>query len=186
VLIYKNTLMPVAPAPVVPRRGRPRKFAVPSRAVTLTLPEDVLAALGEVDPDIGRAIVRIMQPARARQKHPPAELETFGRRAVIVVNPTPSLERQPGVHLVPLPDGRALISFDQSATIADLELFITDELDSRRLSTGDREIYESVRNILRGARQSAGVTLIQRQIVVLESGRKASPTSARRTTRRTR
>lgn len=170
--------MPAGSLEVVPRRGRPRKFAVPSRAVTLTLPEDVLAALGDVDPDISRAIVRVMQPARARQKHPPAELETFGRRAVIVVNPTPSLERQPGVHLVPLPDGRALISFDQPATIADLELFITDELDKGRLSADDQAIYSGVHNILRNARQSAGVTLIQRQIVVLESGRKASPRRA--------
>lgn len=174
--------MAAASTSVVPRRGRPRKFAVPSRAVTLTLPEDVLAALGDVDPDIGRAIVRVMQPARARQKHPPAELETFGRRAVIVVNPTPSLERQPGVHLVPLPDGRALISFDRSATIADLELFMTDELDSGRLSAGDKDIYTRVRNILRDARQSADVTLIQRQIVVLESGRKPASAAGRRAT----
>jgi hypothetical protein len=29
---------------LVPRRGRPRKFGGPSRAVTLTLPEDIIAA----------------------------------------------------------------------------------------------------------------------------------------------
>jgi hypothetical protein len=176
--------MPSRPVPVVPRRGRPRKFAVPSRAVTLTLPEDVIAALGDVDADISRAVVRVMQPARARQPHPQAELETFGRRAVIVVNPTPSLERQPGVALVPLPDGRALISFDQPSTVADLELFISDELDRGRLTAADQAIYSGVRDILRTARQSENVTLVQRGIIVLESGRKASArrTSASRST----
>jgi hypothetical protein len=165
----------------VPRRGRPRKFAVPSRAVTLTLPEDVIAALGDVDADISRAVVRVMQPARARQPHPPAELETFGRRAVIVVNPTPSLERQPGVELVPLPDGRALISFDQPSTVADLELFISDELERGRLTAADQAIYSGVRDILRTARQSENVTLVQRRIVVLEAGRRAARPAGGRT-----
>ena len=45
-----------------PRRGRPQKFGRPSRAVTLTLPEDVIAALGRVDDDLSRAIVRVSKP----------------------------------------------------------------------------------------------------------------------------
>ena len=184
-------LMSPAPLSVVPRRGRPRKFAVASRAVTLTLPEDVIAALGGVDADISRAIVRVMQPARARQPHPPAELATFGRRAVIIVNPTPSLERQPGIDLVPLPDGRALISFDQPMTVAELELFIGDEVESGRLSAPDQEIYEAIRSILQNARRSENVTLLQRKIIVLEVGRGAArkgtsqtkPSRLRRNTR---
>lgn len=171
--------MSPVPVRVEPRRGRPRKFAVPSRAITLTLPEDVLDALGAIDTDVGRAIVRVMQSARARLPHAPAELQTFGRQAVIVVNPTPSLEGQVGVHLVPLPDGRALISFDQPSTVADLELFISDELESGRLSADDEGVYTGIRDILRGARQSVGVTLIQRQIVVLEMSRTASLRRAR-------
>jgi len=58
---------------LAPRRGRPRKFPAPSRAVTLTLPEDVLASLGAVDADLSRAIVRIAQttgPARAAVRRP--------------------------------------------------------------------------------------------------------------------
>lgn len=164
--------MPDSSSGVVPRRGRPRKFAAPSRAVTLTLPEDVIAALSEVDPDISRAVVRVMQPKRSRQPHAPAELETFGRRAVILVRPTPSLERQPGIHLVPLPDGRALISFDQPMTAAELELHIGDQADSGRLSPDDQRIYNAIRDILRTARRSRNVELIQQEIVVLEATRR--------------
>src|ERR687886_98330 len=98
---------------LAPRRGRPRKFTVPSRPVTLTLPEHVIAALGSVDADLIRAIVRVMQPRLARQAHAPAELASFGRRAVIVVNPTRTLEQRTGVTLIHLPDGRALISFER-------------------------------------------------------------------------
>jgi hypothetical protein len=47
-------------------------------------------------------------------------LATFGRRAVIVVNPTRTPERRTGVVLVPLTDGRALIAFDESMTVARL------------------------------------------------------------------
>src|SRR6188508_1185391 len=94
-------------ATVRPRRGRPRKFMVPSRAVTLTLPESVIAALEAVDRDLSRAVVRIAQSEMGKAPHAAAELATFGRRAVIVVNPTRTLEQRTGVMLVPLSDGRA-------------------------------------------------------------------------------
>ncbi len=55
----------------MPRRGRPRKFIAPSRAVTLTLPEDVLEALDALDHDLSRAVVRVTQPHMARRPHPP-------------------------------------------------------------------------------------------------------------------
>ena len=83
--------MPVRPLVVAPRRGRPRKFGGPSRAVTLTLPENVIRALSGLDRDLSRAVVRLTQPELAKRPHPPAELATFGRRAVIVVSPTRTL-----------------------------------------------------------------------------------------------
>ena len=83
--------------PLAARRGRPRKFTAPSRAVTLTLPEPVLAALSAVNQDLSRAVVRITQPELAKHEHPPAELATFGGRAVIVVNPSRTLERRTGI-----------------------------------------------------------------------------------------
>lgn len=171
---------------VRPHRGRPRKFTAPSRAVTLTLPEEVIAALSAVDPDLSRAVVRVTQPEMAKSPHPPAELATFGRRAVIVVNPSRTLEDRTGVVLVPLSDGRALISFDQAMTAARLELLLRDALEDQRLTEEDARIFESIEEILRDARRSSDVTLQQRSIMVLESNRPArrvTPPPAALTTR---
>jgi hypothetical protein len=157
---------------LAPRRGRPRKFTVPSRPVTLTLPEHVIDALGRLDPDLSRAVVRLVQPELATRAHAPAELATFGPTAVIVVNPSRTLEQQTGITLLHLPDGRALISFDQSVSVAELELMITDALDAARLTSADRAVFQAIGDILRTARRSPGTSLSQRNIIVVESRRK--------------
>src|SRR5687767_16006199 len=84
---------------ISPRRGRPRKFSAPSRPITLTLPVATIEALAAIDPDLSRAIVRIVQLG-VRQRFAAAELATFGRRAVIVVNASKALERRIGIDLV--------------------------------------------------------------------------------------
>jgi hypothetical protein len=171
---------------LVPRRGRPRKFVGPSRAVTLTLPEYAIDALAALDPDLSRAVVRLTQPELAKKPHPPAELVRFGHSAVIVVSPTRTLEVRTGVNLVPLPDGRAIISFDQPFTAADFELMIADALDDRRLSRSDQAIFRTIAQILRAARRSKDVTLRQRNIIVLESRRRPRPATSKRSTARSR
>jgi hypothetical protein len=161
-----------------PRRGRPRKFARPSRPVTLTLPNEVIEALQSIDEDVSRAIVRLVGRVRAR-RHPPAELVSFGRHAVIVVNPTRTLKRRTGVELVPLPDGRALIAFDQATTIAGLELTIADALDDPDLARADRPIFASIGEILKSARRSKNMVLLQRSIILLEARRAPARTAGR-------
>lgn len=172
--------MDVTAATIAPRRGRPRKFAGPSRALTLTLPEDVIEALAGLDSDPSRAIVRLVQPTLARRPHPPAELAAFGRRAVILVNPSRTLERRTGVNLVPLPDGRALISFDQAMTIPALELLVEDAVADRSLSRTDQAIFEGIAGILRSARRSSDVSLVQRNIIVIEARRRTAAVRRRR------
>ena len=162
---------------VRPRRGRPRKFTAPSRPVTLTLPLSVIDALSALDPDLSRAVVRMAQSRLARRRHPPAELATFGRRAVIVVNPSRTLERRTGVGLVPLPDGRALISFDRSTTPDSLELKIADALEDRTLPPADHAVFQGIADILKEARRSRDVSLRQANIIVLE-GRRRAPAAA--------
>jgi hypothetical protein len=165
-------------------RGRPRKFAEPSRAVTVTLPESALARLAGLDDDLSLAIVRLLDREQSVPPRPPAELATFGRRAVITVRPTPALERRVGLDVIPMPDGRALISFDQPNTIADLELTLNDALDERHLSRDEREVFEAIGAILKEARRSSDILLLRRSIIVLEyTGRAraadAGATSAR-------
>jgi len=164
--VAKSQLTPVA------RRGRPRKFTVPSRPITLTLPERVIDALRAIDPDLSRAVVRLAQPELAKQRRPPAELATFGRRSVILVNPTRTLDRQPGLVLVHLPDGRALISFDRSITVGGLELMMADALEDRGLSKEDRAVFEAIAGILRTARRSDRAALVQRNIIFVETRRR--------------
>lgn len=152
-----------------PRRGRPRKFTVPSRPVTITLPEHVLRALTSIDVDVARAIVRLVQPVLSQRPHAPAELATFGRHSVIVVHPSRTLEQRMGVELLHLPDGRALISFDQTRTIPALELLIEDALEDPDLPVADRGIFDAIAAILKTARRSDRVAVLQRNVIVLET-----------------
>lgn len=153
------------------RRGRPRKFAAPSRAITLTLPEAVLQTLSTIDPDPSRAIVQLTKRRAPTQGRPAAELSVFGQRAIISIRPTRSLEHQVGLDLVPLPDGRALISFDQPTTVAELELMLYDAIQDPNLKAEDKTVFESIAKILTDARRSDDVTLLNRSIIVLESAR---------------
>ena len=154
------------------QRGRPRKFAAPSRHVTVTLPEQVIDLLTGIDADLSRAIVRVVEGQRPRRPRIAAELSRFGSRAVIVVNPSPTRARRAGVDLVPLPDGRALIAFDRARTTADFELTVSDALEDAALSAADRTVFEAIAAILKSARHSDDVVLRQRNIIVLEAQRR--------------
>ena len=133
----------------------------------------MIDALERIDRDVSRAVVRVTQPEIRKGPHAAAELATFGSRAVIVVNPTRTLERLIGVMLVPLSDGRALISFDETMTPARIELKIEDALEDETLPASDAEVLASIRELLKDARRSASVTLSQRNIIVIErNGRK--------------
>src|SRR5438046_9961943 len=95
--------------------GRPHKFGRPSRAVTVTLPEDVIARLSAIDVDLGRAIVAVVQRGRLRPAAKrPAELERYGSRSVIVVPPGKALRQLAGVQLVPPGRNRPLMSRDHA------------------------------------------------------------------------
>ena len=152
--------------------GRPRKFGRASRAVTVTLPEDVLTRLGGVDADLGRSIVTLVErsrtPARAVK---PAELSGYGTHAVIIVTPVQALKRLTGVQLVPIGNGRALISLERTYSTARFELELGDALAGGNFSRLERQTFEAIAEILRRSRQSRKVTLDERTIIVLETKR---------------
>ena len=153
------------------RLGRPRKYGRPSRAVTVTLPEDTLARLASVHADIGSAIVNLVE-RKTSMRVPPmraAEITRYGSHAVIVVTPSPTLRRLRGVHLVPVADGRALISLAASTSILSLELQVRDALEHLEPGNRDRDGLESVAEILRRGRGDRGFTSEPRTIIVLAS-----------------
>ena len=161
-------------AALVRRPGRPRKFGRASRAVTVTLPEDVLTQLASIDPDLGRAIVASVARAAGPRPRPPrpAELATFGNHAVILVTPIKALSRLAGVELIPVGQNRALISLDGAHQIPRLELDIRDAIEKDGSDPVERRALEALADILREARLSRQTTVAERTIIVLESGRR--------------
>jgi hypothetical protein len=157
------------------RRGRPRKFVRPSRPVTVTLPEDVIATLRAIDADIGRAIVRLAEPHAGATPEGPAVLRTFGARSVIIVPRNTLLGERTGVELVPLPDGRALIAFDERLSAPQIELRVADAVADAALPAADRALFESLGGILRDIRRSSTLRLRERRILVVHRRRARSP-----------
>jgi hypothetical protein len=153
--------------------GRPKKYGRPSRPITVTLPEDVLERLSALDADVGRAIVTLVErgtPARPKPTSP-AHTASYGSHAVIVVTPVKALKRLAGVQLVPIGNGRALISLERAQSIPQLELDLRDTLEKGRLNRSERETLDAIADILRQARLSGEVTVGERTIIVLKTKR---------------
>ena len=173
-----HTTRPAKRRPSGARRGRPLKFGRPARAVTLTLPVDVLEALRAIHRDIGRAVVRAMEhlvvePVRS------AGLVSFGDQAAIMVPPTRNLRERVGIDLVPLAEDRSLLSFDESLPIADIELRIGEALADPAVGVEDRAVFEAAAETLRTARRDGQTMLPGRSIVVLQrAGESRSVTMA--------
>jgi len=159
-LLIDMSLLPV-------RRGRPRKFSRPARTVPLTLPEDVIDGLTGLDPDLSRAVVRLVMPLRGKPVSQAAEVASFGSRAVIIVPPSRVLAALPGVELIPLADGRALIALEEHVSAAEFELLVRDRLEQTELVTAERKLLTAIRDILRDARRDARLTV--RRILVLRA-----------------
>jgi hypothetical protein len=158
-------------------RGRPKKYGRPARAVTVTLPEDILATLNAADTDLGRAIVKLVErrgKALAIARKPAAEIAPYGNRSVIIVPDARALRRLPGVQLVPIGNGRCLIALEPPYSIPQLELDIRDLLAHKGVSEPERKTLDAIAAILRTARVSRDVTPEERTIIVLETRRRRS------------
>ena len=145
--------------------------------MALTLPEAVIASLRTIDADLGRAVVRLTQQARQEGGvSAPTELSAFGDRAVILVPSSTTLRERIGVELVPLADGRSLMSFDRQLSVHEIELRVNDALDDPSLAAGDRPTFTALARILRDARRSGRVALRERSIIVVQRvRRRATP-----------
>ena len=152
--------------------GRPRKFGRPSRSVTVTLPEDVLTRLAGIDTDLGRAIVALVERRRVDVRAvKPAEISSYGSHAVIIVTPVQALKRIAGVQLVPIGNGRALISLERTQSIAGFELELVDALAQNRASELERQTLGAIVEILRQTRRSHRSILEARTIIVFQTKR---------------
>ena len=148
------------------------KYGRAARPVTVTLPEDVLSRLEAAGHDVGEAIVNLVErhaPRRPAAALRGPELTAYGSHAVIVVTPNKVLKRLPGVQLVPIGSGRALIALDAPRTIAQFELDLRDASEWPDISAADRESLGAIAKILRQSRRSRDVSLEERTLIVVEA-----------------
>jgi hypothetical protein len=134
--------------------------------VSVTLPEDLIERLQAQHLDLGRAIVELFEAHPATDT--PVQLAEFGRGALILVPPASALKGMPGVELIPLSNGRALIALDHPMSTSDLELTLNDALAATKFAPRDRAIVDNVISILREGRTSANARLRQRTIIIVE------------------
>jgi hypothetical protein len=168
--------VPRRPPQDVPAEPAGRGRGRPPRPVTVSLPEDLLARLRDQHVDLGRAIVSLFDQAPGAGGAAPVQLVEFGRGALILVPPASALQRVPGIELIPLSGGRALIALDQPMSPSDLELALGDALAGGEVPPADRGVLADVVDVLREARCSATATLRQRTIVIVErTPRRRSP-----------
>lgn len=149
------------------KRGRPQKFGRAAQLISLTLPSDVIAWLQSIDEDLAWALVKVFERStknRTKQVEI-AELVRFpGDAALIVVRPELFADL-PGVSLIQIAEGRALLALEHGKGVADLELFVLDRLEDKKLSANVRHALEQLRNMLKTRRQQ-GIRFESRSIIV--------------------
>lgn len=156
--------------------GRPPKFDEPSRPITITLPESTLRGLQRIDPDRGRAIVRLTQDALREQtaNQPLVEiLEMAPNTGLIVVGPSLTLKRIPFLHLVEVSPTRFLIALDAGNDYRALELAVQDLLEELPASEDhERDLLHELVKMAKKLRQSARVSMAEVLLVKLDRKRR--------------
>jgi hypothetical protein len=122
------------PAKRRPAGGRPPKFGVPSRAITLTLPEETLTDLLKIDRDRSQAIVKLTKSALGKDESPSPRpmvevVEMVADIGLLVVGPSALLRRIPFLHLVEVSAGRYLMALAPGNDVKSLEIALTDMVD---------------------------------------------------------
>lgn len=165
----------------MPTRGRPPKFGRPAALLALTLPQDTIDRLQGLDPDVGWAIVKLVEgqvgealTADEGDEASDVDLVPIAPdQYLIVVKAHEAFASLPGVDLVPLGHGRAFLAFDRQPNIESLELTLIDRLEDGTLPLDVRARYAGFRDVLRGWRHDDSLTFHERSIVVVHQARPA-------------
>jgi hypothetical protein len=138
--------------------GRPRKFAEPSRPITLTLPERTLRELRHVNSDPGHAIVKLARWAlqNGGKEKPLVEIvKTSADLGIIVTGPSQALSQISFLHLVEVAPARYLLALDSGHDFRSLEIAISDILDDVPQSNKrERELVTQLRQHIKRLRKS--------------------------------
>ena len=161
------------------KRGRPPKFGRPSRLVALTLPEDVLSALRQVDPDPAHAIVKLVETSVEKTNSqdnckPVAELVTVGSRRSLIVVDRRAFEKLPSVTLIPISEDRAFLAFEKGRDSGALELELIDLIDDPEVGPEETEPLKELRNCLQKWRRDPELKFLLRSIIIVEKDTRRS------------
>ena len=153
-------------------RGRPLKYGRPAQLVAITLPEDTLDELRQIDADIGRAIVILVNAVAGSHEvatsRPIVTYEKVGRRRSLIVVDRDAVKGVPGCELIPISDDRAFLALADGSRLPDLELAILDRLSDHGVTGRQREGLEALRHALMDCRRAEDVEVEPRSIFVVE------------------
>ena len=152
--------------------GRPRKYAEPSQPVTVTLPSSTLRELHRIDPDRGRAIVKLARAASSQQP-PLVELVEFAEHAgLVVVGPCAALLKVPFVQLVEVAPLRYLLALSSGHDFHQLEIALGDLLEDPGIALGDdRELIAKLLSYFKNFRKTESMSTAQIVLVQLDANR---------------
>jgi hypothetical protein len=152
--------------------GRPRKFAEPSRPVTLTLPDSTLRELQHIDPDRGQAIVKLTKRvlrSEGSAQSPVEIVEVAKDTGLVVIGPSRALRKIPFLHLVEVAPARYLLALDSGHDFRTLEIAISDVLDDLpEGETRERELVMQLLEHIRRLRKTERVSMAKILFVKLE------------------
>lgn len=137
--------------------GRPPKYNEPSRPVTVTLPESTLRQLELVSPDRGQAIVKITRHlTERRETAETVRIVDVGQKSgLILVGPSPALERIPFLHLVEVAPARYLLAVENGHDFGSLELAIQDLVDANSIeSDSEKHLIQDLLTTIRRLRRT--------------------------------
>ena len=156
--------------------GRPRKFAEPSRPITLTLPETTLRDLRSIDTDRAQAIVKLTKMAlRSGGPAPPLVeiVELAPNTGLIIIGPSHILRQVPFLHLVPVAPARYLLALDAGHDFKSLEIAVNDVLDNvPKGENGERELIVQLLGQMRSLRKTERVRMAEIIFVRLANKRR--------------
>jgi hypothetical protein len=150
--------------------GRPPKFAEPSRPVTLTLPDSVLADLERVHPDRSQAIVELTKKVlrSSGAENPLVEIVEMAKNTgLVIVGPSKALRKIPFLRLVEVAPTRFLLAVEHGHNFHSLEIAILDALEDKEEEERERELLTQLLHHIKGLRKAQRVSRAEILFVTL-------------------
>lgn len=156
--------------------GRPPKYEEPSRPVTVTLPKSTLEILNSIDPDRGKAIVKLARAAvtsEGGESHTVEVVDMAKGVGVIVVGPSAALRRIPFLRLIEVAPARYLLALEPGHDFRALELALIDaSADIANGELRERHLIERLLEAVREVRRTDSGRSAEILLVTKKSGPK--------------